>query len=102
MLKPLDDYTDISVRFKEVRAKSGVTQKEFGKVLGLSSPAVGAIENGKYTPSFAVLRRMRIHYNVDYNWFIDGRKNGKNLEAKFALLNEEVERLKKALDKLLS
>jgi transcriptional regulator with XRE-family HTH domain len=101
------DYTDISVRFKEVRNKSGLTQKKFGEIVELSSPAVSAIENGAYTPSFAVLRKMRKHLDLDYNWFIDGegkekdqKKDAKNKEILIANLRKEIDRLTKIIDNL--
>jgi len=102
MIKALDDYSDISDRFREVRKKSGLTQREFGKIIGLSSPSVGALENGAYTPSFAVLRRMRINFKLDYTWFIDGRRDGKGLEAELGRMSEEIERLSRIIDKLVS
>ena len=65
------EYIDISQRFKEIRTSQNLTQKEFGDIVGLSAPAVGAIENGLYTPNFKVMRILRKKFRIDYTYLMD-------------------------------
>lgn len=97
------EYTDISIRFKEIRLKNNLTQKEFGKVIGLSAPAVGAIEQGLYTPNFNVMRIIKEKFFIDYAYLIDGENNEniKNLRQENLKLKKEIERLSKVVDKLV-
>lgn len=97
------EYADISERFKEIRIQHKLTQKEMGVIVGLSAPAVGAIENGLYTPNFKVMRILRKKFKIDYSYLIDGESGGelKNLRQENAKLKEELERLTKVVDKLV-
>lgn len=97
------EYIDISQRFKEVRAKNNLTQKEMGELVGLSAPAVGAIENGLYTPNFKVLRVLKKKFFVDYSFMIDGDAGEelKNLRQENLKLKKELDRLTKVIDKLV-
>lgn len=101
-IKPRE-YADISIRFKEIRISHKLTQKEMGKIVGLSAPAIGAIENGLYTPNFKVMRILRKKFKVDYCYLIDGESQVelKNLRQENAKLKEELERLTKVVDKLV-
>jgi transcriptional regulator with XRE-family HTH domain len=93
------EYTDISKRVKEIRLKNNLTQKEFAKLIGLSAPAVGAIENGLYTPNFNVLRIIKQKFFIEYDYIIDGEIN--NLRQENLKLKKEVDRLAKVIDKLV-
>ena len=93
------DYTGISERFRSVRTSLGLTQKEFGEQVGLSAPAVGAIENGLYTPNFSVIRILKQKFNIDYDYLIDGTIN-ENLPKDYKQISEEVVRLRKVIDKI--
>lgn len=97
------EYTDISTRVKEIRLKNNLTQKEFAKQIGLSAPAVGAIENGLYTPNFNVLRTLKKKFFADYSYIIDGENTDEinNLRQENLKLKKEVERLAKVVDKLV-
>ena len=80
-----------------------MTQKEFAKLVGLSAPAIGAIENALYTPNFKVLREIKRKLNIDYAYLIDGEDIDyiKNLRQDNLKLKKEVERLTKVVDKLI-
>lgn len=97
------EYSDIAIRFKEIRINNKLTQKEFGKAVGLSAPAIGAIENGLYTPNFNVMRLLKDKFNIDYSYLIDGdySENIKNLRQENLQLKKEVDRLTKVVDKLV-
>lgn len=80
-----------------------MTQVEMGKLVGLTSSAVGAIEQGLYTPNFAVLRALNQKLGVSYSYIIDGVKDDspelnkrlKDLEAENAMLRKVVAKLTK-------
>lgn len=101
--KSTKDYFDISKRFKQIRIDNKLTQRELGEIVGLSAPAVGAIENGLYTPNFSVLRILKKKFNVEYSFIIDGTKEGdiKSLRQENQKLKAEVARLTKVVDKLV-
>lgn len=95
------DYSEINKRFREVRLNNRLTQAEMGKLIGLASGSVGAIEQGLYTPNFAVLRILKQKLNVDYNYLIDGEEiDPARTEKEVVKLREENERLKRIIDKL--
>ena len=73
------------------------------EVVGLSAPAIGAIENKLYTPNFGVLRKLKKRFNIDYNYIIDGQRSVEieNLRQENARLKEELARLTKVVDKLV-
>lgn len=93
-------YIDISNRMKEVRIGNRLTQREFGKIVGLSAAAVGAIEAGLYTPNFNVLRIVHNRFNVSYEYIIDGVKNDSS-SVDIGKLKKENEMLKKVIEKML-
>lgn len=98
------DTGDISGRLREVRIEHRLTQKEMGKIIGMTSGSVGALENGLYTPNFEVLRTLKKRLGVPYDYIIDGEKKDgsiQHLKNENALLKDEVERLKKIVDKLV-
>ncbi len=95
------DYSDINQRFKEIRLDHRLTQADMGKLVGLASGSIGAIEQGLYTPNYSVLRILKQKLNVDYNYLIDGEKTDKrNLDSEVKQLREENDRLKRIIDKL--
>jgi transcriptional regulator with XRE-family HTH domain len=95
------DYSDINQRFKEIRLDHRLTQADMGKLVGLASGSIGAIEQGLYTPNYSVLRILKQKLNVDYNYLIDGEKIEKrNLDSEVKQLREENDRLKRIIDKL--
>jgi len=95
------DYSDINKRFREIRLDHRLTQADMGKLVGLASGSIGAIEQGLYTPNYSVLRILKQKLNVDYNYLIDGEKTDKrNLDSELKQLREENDRLKRIIDKL--
>jgi transcriptional regulator with XRE-family HTH domain len=88
----MNEFLEISRRFREIRLKHKLTQAELAKLIGMASGSVGAIEQGLYTPNFHVLRILKKKLGVSYNYIIDG-ENDQDLK-------EENERLKRIVDKL--
>jgi transcriptional regulator with XRE-family HTH domain len=98
------DISDIPGRLRDIRIENRLTQKEMGKIIGMTSGSVGALENGLYTPNFDVLRILKKRLSISYDYLIDGEKKDGSTQAlknENAALKEEIERLKKVVDKLV-
>lgn len=55
---------------KQIRKQSLLSQKEFASALNVSFATVNRWENGKNTPSYEALRRLKAYcelYNIRYN-----------------------------------
>jgi transcriptional regulator with XRE-family HTH domain len=94
-------YPEINSRFRDIRIDHRLTQAEMAAAVGLTAGAVGAIEQGLYTPNFSVLRILNKKFGVSYSFIIDGEKDDSDsLRKKCSQLEEENERLKRIVDKL--
>lgn len=64
-------------RLKEARAKSGLSQAEVAKRLGVTQPAYFYMENGDKTPSLAAAKQLARLFNVSLDWLVgaDGNEN---------------------------
>lgn len=94
----------IGERLREIRLDARLTQKEMGKLVGLTPGSVGALENNLYTPNYDVLRAIHDRLGVPYDYIIDGVKLAENpskLISENKELRLEIDRLKKMVDKLL-
>ena len=94
----------IGDRLKEVRLNARLTQKELAKLVGLTPGSVGALENGLYTPNFDVLRTLHKKLGVSYDYIIDGLESPENaskLIEENTRLKEELDRMRKIVDKLV-
>ncbi len=90
---------EIANRLRQIRKDNVLTQVEFAEIVGLSSPAIGAMENGLYLPNIEVLSVIKSRFGLDYNYVLDGERSSESEDTK--KLHEEIERLKKTIDKLL-
>jgi transcriptional regulator with XRE-family HTH domain len=81
------EETGIAERFKEIRLKRNINQKEFSESLNVSQSVVSDIEAGKREPSRQILSSLAKNYNVDLNWLLLGVSK--------SISDAEVERLKK-------
>jgi DNA-binding XRE family transcriptional regulator len=59
----------ICERFRQVRNESGLTQEAFAKELQVSIPYIKGVEQGRFTPSHAVLYDMARKYRKSMDWF---------------------------------
>lgn len=94
----------IGDRLREIRLDARLTQKEMGKIVGLTPGSVGALENNLYTPNYDVLRAIHDRLGVSYDYIIDGVRSVENplkIISENKELRAEVDRLKKMVDKLL-
>lgn len=95
----------IGKRLREVRINARLTQREMAKLVNLATGSIGAMENGLYTPNFDVLREIHKKLGVSYDFIIDGveiNTSHAELLIENNTLKQELERLKKVIDKLVN
>ena len=66
-----DDET-FGSRLRKIRQHFSLKQKEFAAVLGISSPALSEIENGKYKPGHDFLYHIVKSYKVNLYYLLFG------------------------------
>ncbi len=59
-------------RIKELRKTLEVSQRDFGKKIGITDTAVSKLENGERNPSEQTLKSICREYNVNYIWLTEG------------------------------
>ena len=60
-------------RFKQIRAKLGLTQDKFGEKLGLKQSQIRDIESGKQKVSIEIAELMEKIFDIDAGWLIFGK-----------------------------
>ena len=63
---------DICIRIKELRNKTGMSQVEFAKRLGVTNAHISKIEKGGTVPSYALIKLIAKEYKVKEDWIIKG------------------------------
>jgi len=87
----------LSERIREVRESAGLSQRAFGKHLGLSSAAVCLFESGKRVPHPIFLEKMARMFGVDVGWLKNGNRamivtrRQEAVNKVWLLLDDEVE-----------
>ena len=59
-------------RIKLIRKTLGISQRDFGKKIGISDTAVSKLESGERNPSEQTLKSICREFNVDYFWLTQG------------------------------
>lgn len=59
---------DICIRIKELRNKTGMSQVEFAKRLGVTNAHISKIEKGGTVPSYALIKLIAKEYKVKEDW----------------------------------
>jgi DNA-binding XRE family transcriptional regulator len=58
----------ICERFRQIRMEAELTQDAFAKELDVSIPYIKGVEQGRFTPSHAVLYDLAVKYRRSMNW----------------------------------
>ena len=61
----------LSERIKKVRLNADVSQRAFGKAIGISGPSIAKIESGENNPSEQTIKLISSTYKVNYHWLKD-------------------------------
>ena len=67
----------IGSNIKRLRARSGMTQEEFGKIADVSSMAVSQWENGRAVPRMGAVQLLSDYFNIPKGDIIDEEENGR-------------------------
>jgi transcriptional regulator with XRE-family HTH domain len=89
---------DLANRFRSIRQKENISQKEFAQKLGVSQGVVADIERGAKEPSRAVLVAIAKEYHVSLDWLLLGIEAAPSPQitpGSEAMLLIEIETLKK-------
>jgi len=83
----------IPIRLKEARKRSGLTQTEVAKLLGLKQGTLTNYETAKITPSAEVLGKLAEFYGVSLDWIFglvqpQGTSYQKELQNRDSILKD--------------
>lgn len=100
------DESSIADRFREIRTKSGLKQKDFAQSLGASHSVISDIERGAREPSRQIMQGLAEFYGVDLNWLLIGTgvenesTHNQKSNSEIEKLTAEIDELKKSIDQL--
>lgn len=63
---------EIGTRVKKVRLRKGISQEQFGEIIGIKKAAISKIENGENSLSKGNLLAICRQFNVNKEWLING------------------------------
>ena len=70
----------IAQRIIEVRKDTGLTQKDFGKEIGLKPSAISQIESGRYKVSHRIIMMIALRFKIRQEWLETGQGEKNNRE----------------------
>lgn len=73
---------EIGTRVKKVRLRKGISQEQFGEIIGIKKAAVSKIENGENSLSKGNLLAICRQFNVNKEWLINGSGEMFTLKSK--------------------
>ena len=72
--RPRADAKAIGRRMREIRGFD-LTQKEFGKILGIGQGQLSKYEKGQSLPTLDLLLRLKDHSGKSIDWIVAGQKS---------------------------
>ena len=91
------DKNDLAGRFRALRNKVNLSQKDFAQTIGVSQSVIAEIERGSREPSRSVLVAIAEKYRVSLDWLLLGVGSMEGARPKE---DPEVEALKKEIAEL--
>ena len=88
------DKNDLADRFRALRNKVNLSQKDFAQTIGVSQSVIAEIERGSREPSRSVLVAIAEKYQISLDWLLLGVGSGDVAQRKE---DPEVEALKKEI-----
>lgn len=95
----MTEESGVAERFREVRAKTNLSQKDFAESVGVSQSVVSDIERGAREPSRQILSVLAEKYSVDLNWLLLGIGISEKISQE-SIRDSEVERLEREINEL--
>lgn len=65
--------TTFGKRLKQARQLKGLSQEDFGKILGLTKQSISRVENDKIFVSKEILCNMIVNFNLNVNYLLTGK-----------------------------
>ena len=65
----------IEQRLKEIRNSVGLSQKDFGAIMGIAQTSYANYENGRSSIPASLLEALSLKLNLNLNWLITGEGN---------------------------
>jgi transcriptional regulator with XRE-family HTH domain len=90
----MENNNEVGNRFRSIRVKAKMSQKEFALTIGVSQSLIGEIERGSQEPSRSVLVSIVQKYHVSLDWLVLGIETANEL-GELERLRVENESLKK-------
>jgi len=78
-----------NIRLKEVRQKSGLTQKELASLLNVSGGSIANWETGLRQPNFITTRRIARIFNISLDYLM-GQSNDPSLPGEKLIIPDEL------------
>ena len=63
---------EVGIRIKELRRKLGLTQREFGRRIGVMDTVVRRWEKGEFEPTTEKLKAIATEFGINLNWLLLG------------------------------
>lgn len=67
-----EEVVYVNERIKLLRKTIGLSQRDFGKKIGVGDTAISKIEKGENTPSEQTVKSICREFNVNYAWLLEG------------------------------
>jgi transcriptional regulator with XRE-family HTH domain len=77
----MNDDNELANRFRSIRRKIGLSQKDFAQSIGLSQTVIAEIERGGREPSRSVLVAIAQKYKISLDWLLLGIDMNKPTES---------------------
>ena len=65
----------LSIKLKDLRMKSNITQRQFAEILKVSAGTVGNWESGTREPDLVMLKKIANYFNVSTDYLLDNENN---------------------------
>jgi len=72
--------------FRNVRDENGLTQAQHAEMLGVSAGHIGTIEQGRTKPSYELMAKVVLRFDVDANGFFGREREPISADAAKSLL----------------
>ncbi len=89
---------ELAARLKNSRLRTGLTQEQAGRLVGIKGQTLSIYENGNGLPSLEVFYKLAGNYKVSTDWLLG--LNSENTLKVDDLSEENIEMLQKLADKL--
>lgn len=88
---------NVGEAIKKARKETGLSQREFARVLKVSDKTISSYEVGRALPSFEMMKRISRSLHKPISYFDDENSEDLDLQLKFTAIERELLEIKKIL-----